>query len=148
MATPTGCAGAPRRGRHGPARRGIPRRRWPRAHARRSARGHFITASRRRRRAGRIFPRVSVRDVLLYTTADGGLAKAMEVFPRHEAHMKPFIEDGRLTAIGTFGDPQAQGSMAIFTTREAAEAFAAEDPFVLEGVVGSYEIRDWNDALT
>ena len=85
--------------------------------------------------------------MLLYTTAEGGLPKAMEVFPRHEAHMQPFIEDGRLIGIGTFGDPQAQGSMAIFATREAAEEFAANDPFVVEGVVGSYEIRDWNDAL-
>ena len=34
--------------------------------------------------------------------------------------------------------------MAIFTTREAAEAFVAGDPFVREGVVRSYEIRDWD----
>jgi hypothetical protein len=29
----------------------------------------------------------------------------------------------------------------------AAEAFVADDLFVLEGVVRSYEIRDWNEAL-
>jgi uncharacterized protein YciI len=38
--------------------------------------------------------------------------------------------------------------MAIFTTREAAEEFAAGDPFVLHGVVRAWEVRDWNEILT
>jgi len=37
--------------------------------------------------------------------------------------------------------------MAIFKTRAAAEQFAAEDPFILEGLVKSFVIRDWNDAM-
>jgi hypothetical protein len=37
--------------------------------------------------------------------------------------------------------------MAIFKTREAAEAFTREDPFILEGVVQSFVIKDWRDAL-
>jgi uncharacterized protein YciI len=28
-----------------------------------------------------------------------------------------------------------------------AEAFVTEDPFVLEGVVRSWQIRDWNEVL-
>ena len=36
---------------------------------------------------------------------------------------------------GPFGDPQREGSMAVFTSREAAEEFAEGDPFVLNGVV-------------
>jgi uncharacterized protein len=35
--------------------------------------------------------------------------------------------------------------MAIFETREAAEAFVKEDPFILGGLVQSYLIRDWGD---
>jgi uncharacterized protein len=38
--------------------------------------------------------------------------------------------------------------MAIFTAREAAEAFVAGDPFVLEGVVTSDEIREWDEVLS
>ena len=34
------------------------------------------------------------------------------------------------------------------STREAAESFVAGDPFVLYGVVKSYEIRDWDEILT
>jgi hypothetical protein len=44
-------------------------------------------------------------------------------------------------------DAQRDGSMAIFTTREAAEDFAAGDPFVLNGVVRKWYVRDWNEIL-
>jgi uncharacterized protein YciI len=37
--------------------------------------------------------------------------------------------------------------MAVLTTREAAEAFAEGDPFVTEGVVGGWSIREWMEAL-
>jgi uncharacterized protein YciI len=39
------------------------------------------------------------------------------------------------------------GSMAIFRTREAAEQFAKEDPFILEGIVKSFVIKDWRDEV-
>jgi hypothetical protein len=42
---------------------------------------------------------------------------------------------------------QLLGSMSIFTTREAAEEFAAGDPFVLNGVVSGWQIREWNEVL-
>ena len=90
---------------------------------------------------------MSVKYVVLYESADDVMSKAPAVFPRHEAHMQPFIADGRLLMIGTFGDPQTEGSMAIFTTRAAAEEFVASDPFVLEGVVARHEIREWDEAL-
>ena len=49
--------------------------------------------------------------------------------------------------IGTFGNPQDEGSMAIFTSREAAEEFASGDPFVVHGVVRRWYIREWHEAL-
>ena len=45
-------------------------------------------------------------------------------------------------------DPQGQGSMAVVKTRDGAEEFVAGDPFVLNGVVGGYEIRGWNGMFT
>ena len=86
--------------------------------------------------------------VLLYESADDVLTKAPPVFPAHKARLDEFVARGVLLMVGTFGDPQAEGSMAIFTTREAAEEFVAGDPFVLEGVVRAWHIRDWNEALT
>jgi uncharacterized protein len=86
--------------------------------------------------------------VLLYESADDVASKAPPVFPAHKARLDEFVARGELLMVGTFGDPQAQGSMAIFRTRAAAEEFAAGDPFVLQGVVRSWQIRDWNEALT
>jgi uncharacterized protein YciI len=50
--------------------------------------------------------------------------------------------------VGTFEDPQTQGSMSIFRSREAAEEFIAGEPFVLNGVIRAHEIRGWNEILT
>jgi uncharacterized protein len=85
--------------------------------------------------------------VLLYEPADDVLARAPAHFPAHKARLDAFHADGTLLMVGTFGDPQAEGSMAIFTTREAAERFVAGDPFVLEGVVARWTLRDWDETL-
>jgi uncharacterized protein len=37
--------------------------------------------------------------------------------------------------------------MAVFTSREAAEEFAEGDPFVLNGVVRNWSVRDWDEGL-
>jgi hypothetical protein len=41
----------------------------------------------------------------------------------------------------------AEGALAIFTTRGAAEAFVAGYPFVVGGAVGKYAVPEWNEAL-
>jgi uncharacterized protein len=86
--------------------------------------------------------------VLLYSSAHDVLPKAQQHFPAHREHWDRYREAGTLVMIGTFGDPQTEGSMAVFTSRAAAEEFARADPFVTEGVVSRWEVRDWNEALT
>jgi len=51
---------------------------------------------------------------------------------------------GVLLSLGPFTD--RAGSMAIFTTLEAAEEFAAGDPFIRAGVVSGYHVREWHEA--
>jgi uncharacterized protein len=89
----------------------------------------------------------TTRHVLLYQSADNVHEKAPPHFAAHWARALEFHARGDLQLIGTFGDPQTQGSMSIFATREGAEEFVAGDPFVLEGVVASWEIREWTEAL-
>jgi uncharacterized protein YciI len=86
--------------------------------------------------------------VVLYESADDVAGRAPAHFPAHKARLDDFHRRGDLLMVGTFGDPQTQGSMAIFPTREAAESFVTGDPFVLNGVVKSYEIREWREILT
>jgi uncharacterized protein YciI len=37
--------------------------------------------------------------------------------------------------------------MGVFISREAAEDFVREDPFVIHGVVSRATIKDWNESL-
>ena len=86
--------------------------------------------------------------VVLYTSAADVAHKAPQHFPAHKERLEAFHARGDLLMVGTFGDPQAEGSMAIFRTAEAAEEFVAGDPFVTNGVVANHEIREWNEILT
>jgi uncharacterized protein YciI len=85
--------------------------------------------------------------VLFYESGDDVAARAPAHFPAHSARGDEFHRRGVLVAYGPFGDPQKEGSMAVFATREAAEEFAREDPFVVNGVVRSWQIREWNEAF-
>lgn len=62
----------------------------------------------------------------------------MAAYPRHKAVVDKFVARG-VVGIGPFA---GGGNMAIFKTREAAEAFVKEDPFILEGLVKSFVIKE------
>ena len=68
----------------------------------------------------------------------------MAVYPRHKAVVDAFKARGEVIGIGPFAD---LGNMGLFRTREAAEEFAKQDPFILEGLIKSFVIRDWNDTM-
>jgi len=70
----------------------------------------------------------------------------MAVYPRHKAFLEPFVARGEVVGVGPFTDPGG-GNMALFRNREAAEAFAAGDPFLLEGLVKAYQIKAWGDQM-
>jgi uncharacterized protein YciI len=89
---------------------------------------------------------MSVKYVLVYESDDDVLEKAPLHFEAHSARGQEFHERGSLVAYGPFGDPR-EGAMAVFTSREAAEEFARDDPFVTEGVVREWQIREWNEAF-
>jgi len=90
---------------------------------------------------------MSSRYVVLYESADDVLERAPAHMADHTAHYESFVERGLLLGIGTFEDPVADGAMCVLVSREAAEEFAAGDPFVVHGLVTSYRILGWNDVL-
>jgi len=83
--------------------------------------------------------------VVYYQSAGDAIEKAPIYAAEHRAHWRQFIDAGTLLMIGPFSD--REGAMGIFTTRAAAEAFAAGDPFVRNGVVTSWQIREWLEAI-
>lgn len=85
--------------------------------------------------------------VLFYEAAEDVLETAPRHFAGHRARYESFHANGRLLLIGTFADARRDGAMAIFATPEDAREFAEGDPFVLNGVVRNWEVREWVEVL-
>ncbi len=87
---------------------------------------------------------------MLFAVIGTGTGKSrqeiMAVYPRHKAFLDEFVARGEVVGVGPFTDP-AGGNMALFRSRAAAEAFAQGDPFLLEGVVRAYQVKDWADSM-
>ena len=86
-----------------------------------------------------------MKAVIFYGASATPMEKIMEVFPRHKALLDQFHDRGELLAVGAFANPQVDGSMGVFKTKELAEAFIKQDPFVQEGLVGKVTIKEWNE---
>jgi uncharacterized protein len=88
-----------------------------------------------------------MKAVVFYESAPDVAAKAAVHLAGHRARWAEFGRRGELLMIGPFANAQEEGSMGIFTTRKAAEEFVRGDPFVLNGVIRNWFIRDWIEAL-
>ena len=85
-----------------------------------------------------------MKTVVIGESSGASRETIMAVYPRHKALVDKFIAEGVVIGIGPFAEG---GNMAIFKTREAAEAFSKQDPFILEGLVKSFVIKNWGDPL-
>lgn len=86
-----------------------------------------------------------MKAVVIGVANDVSMDQIMAVFPRHKAVVDQFVARGEVIGIGPFSD--RKGSLSIFRSREAAQAFVDQDPFLLEGIIKSYEIREWADEM-
>ena len=86
-----------------------------------------------------------MKAIVIGIGAGAGMDAIMAVYPRHKAVVDAFVARGDVIGIGPFQD--RGGSLAIFRSLAAAEAFVKEDPFILEGLIKSFEIREWADEL-
>jgi uncharacterized protein YciI len=86
-----------------------------------------------------------VKYVLVYESADDVAQTAPVHFAAHRARWSQFQANGTLLLIGPYSDQS--GALSVFTTREAAEEFARSDPFVLNGVVRDWSVKEWMEAL-
>ncbi len=66
--------------------------------------------------------------------------------PFREAHLglaRASQERGGIVMAGAWTDP-VDGAALVFSSRAAAEAFPEVDPYVLNGLVPSWRVREWN----
>src|SRR5260370_38832681 len=86
------------------------------------------------------------RFVAQFTPRDGGWDKAKTMEDEEKAYILAAYESGGAVAIGRFADP-AMGALAIFASKEAADAFVKDEPFGRAGLWGSCEDHEWNEVM-
>lgn len=84
--------------------------------------------------------------VLLYESVTGAGGKVPADLQAHQARVREFHSRGCLLMAGPFTSAE-EGTMGIFTSREAAEEFIKEDPFVVNGTIDSWHIAEWDEVL-
>jgi uncharacterized protein YciI len=74
-------------------------------------------------------------------------AKIAAVRPAHRQYLSQLRERGQLAVAGPFTDDS--GSLIVYEaeSREAAEALIQGDPFNLNGIFISYQMRPWNPVM-
>jgi uncharacterized protein YciI len=89
---------------------------------------------------------VQPKYVMTYDATPEGLARAREHLPAHRDRLDAFCARGTLLMAGPVMDGTGR-AFGVFTTREAADEFIREDPFVVHGVVASWTVVEWNEVL-
>lgn len=85
--------------------------------------------------------------VLLYeSVADAGANEPAHL-QAHQIRVKEFHSRGALLMAGSFTNAE-DGTMGIFTSREAAEEFIRDDPFVVNGAIQGWHITEWDEVLS
>ena len=81
----------------------------------------------------------------LYQSFAEAQASASDLIAAHIARSKELHERGTLLMSGAFlNEPDKPlCTMGVLVTREAAEEYIKGDPFVLNGMVRSWLIREW-----
>ena len=93
--------------------------------------------------------------VLSCTDNEGTVEKRIATRPAHVARLAQLDDEGRLIVAGALpkdpSNPQAgfYGSTIIveFESREAVEAWVAEEPFLKEGIYSHIDIKSFNKAF-
>lgn len=85
--------------------------------------------------------------VLMYESTPELLQKVPAHIAAHRELWRVFHADNRLLLVGPFTDAPVGGAMGIFSTRAAAEEFVRDDPFVTNGIVARWTIREWHEVL-
>ena len=84
-----------------------------------------------------------------YPSIVEAMKDAPEAIVAHKKRSLEWHEQGKLIMAGAFRDsPEGRlNTMGVLTSHEAAEEFAKGDPFVLNGKVIRWYIREWNNML-
>ena len=84
---------------------------------------------------------------LFYDTVDNYVERRRPYREQHLAHARRAHQDGRLVLAGAFNPPD--GALLVFRADSATEVeeFARRDPYVRNGLVKAWRVREWTVAV-
>ncbi|HXD76085.1 MAG TPA: YciI-like protein [Vicinamibacterales bacterium] len=86
--------------------------------------------------------------VLFYEVVERYAERRTPFRAGHLKHAQDAVARGELVLGGAFANP-IDGTMLLFkgTSPAAAEAFAKNDPYVINGLVTSWRVREWTTVV-
>ncbi|MDA7427872.1 YciI-like protein [Primorskyibacter aestuariivivens] len=86
--------------------------------------------------------------ILFYDYIPDYMARRSADRDAHVAYIRPWLERGEILLGGAFANP-ADGAAIVFSVDDAnkVEDFAAADPYVLNGLVTRWYVREWTTVV-
>jgi uncharacterized protein YciI len=84
--------------------------------------------------------------ILFYSVVDDYVARRVQFRAVHLALAREAHERGDLVLAGALANPP-DGAVLVFRSARAAEEFAAKDPYVREGLVTKWHVREWTTVI-
>ena len=86
--------------------------------------------------------------LLIYDVVDDYVTRRVPLRAAHIGHARESIARGELVLGGAFANPP-DGAVLLFrgSSPAAAERFAESDPYVLNGLVKKWRVREWTTVL-
>jgi uncharacterized protein YciI len=89
-----------------------------------------------------------MRWVLIYELVDDYVERRVALRSEHLELARSAHDRGELLLAGALADPYDRALLVFAGERpEVAEAFARADPYVINGLVTSWTVRQWNEVL-
>lgn len=91
---------------------------------------------------------LAVHYMLTYEYTDNAADKRTPFRAMHLSLLRDLHEDGLVLMAGAWADP-LDGAAIVFNVEQRAtvESFVKEDPYVANGIVRSWQIREWSVAI-
>ena len=86
--------------------------------------------------------------LLFYDVVDDYAERRQDFRSAHLRHARLAVDRGDLVLGGALADP-VDGAVLLFrgSSAEAAESFAAGDPYVVNGLVTRWRVREWTTVV-
>lgn len=86
--------------------------------------------------------------ILFYNTVDGYVEKRVPFRQLHLKYAEESVARGELILGGALNNPVDRAVLVFKAdSPEIAEKFARSDPYVLNGLIKDWEVREWNVAI-